>query len=90
LDDAASKAKVKAKERAYSTEPIEGTDDFSMMQITANFEGTYGDLINFINLLDKSDKLIVIESLGATPQQGSDILNVQFKLDAFVREEQGA
>ena len=90
LDEAAAKAKIKGKERSYSFEPIEGTDVFSMMQVTANFEGTYADLINFINLLDKSDKLIVIESLGATPQQGSDLLNVQFKLDAFVREDAGA
>jgi hypothetical protein len=58
-----------------------------MMQITANFEGLYPDLIHFINLLDKSDRLLIIESLNATPQQSGGRLNVQLKLDTFVRED---
>ena len=49
---------------------MDGSDTLEMMQISANFEGTYPDLIHFVNLLDKSDRLLVIESLNATPQQG--------------------
>ena len=56
-----------------------------MMQISANFEGMYPDLIHFINLLDKSDRLLIIESLNATPQQSGGRLNVMLKLDTFVR-----
>ena len=49
--------------------PVDGSDTLDMMQISANFEGLYPDLIRFINLFDKSDRLLIIESLNATPQQ---------------------
>jgi Tfp pilus assembly protein PilO len=87
LNDAATKAKVRPKESAAGFEPIEGSDTLSMMQISANYEGAYPDLIQFVNLLDKSQRLLIIESLNATPQQGSALLNVTLKLDTFVRED---
>ena len=39
-----------------------------------------------MNLLDKSNRFLIIEGLGATPQQGSSLLNVTLKLDTFVTE----
>src|SRR5947209_4097478 len=87
LTKAASDTHIRSKESAYATEPVEGSDTLTMMQISANYEGSYTDLIHFINLLDKSDSLLIIESLSATPQQGSGVLNVTLKLDTFVRED---
>ena len=55
---------------------MEGSDTLDMLQISANFEGTYPDLVHFVNLLDKSDGLLIIESLNATPQQNAGKLNV--------------
>jgi len=83
----AGESKIAPKETAYSTEPIDGSDDLLMMTISAGFEGSYGDLIHFINLIDRSDNLLIIEGLGATPQQGSKALSVTLKLDTFVRED---
>lgn len=83
----ASEAKIASKEVSYAIEPVEGSDNLSMMQISAGFEGSYGDLIRFINLIDRSDNLLIIEGLGATPQQGSKLLSVTLKLDTFVRED---
>jgi hypothetical protein len=57
------------------------------MQITANFEGDYGSLIRFVNLIDKSNRLLIMESLNATPQQGATKLNVMMRLDMYVRED---
>lgn len=88
LTKAANDSHLKPKESAYGIEPIEGSDTLSMMQISANYEGSYTDLIHFINLVDKSDSLLIIEGLGATPQLGSGVLNVTFKLDTFVREDE--
>jgi hypothetical protein len=69
-------------------EPIEGSDDLAMMIITGNYEGTYADLMEFINRLDRSSRLLIIESLNATPQQGgAGVLTVNMKLDAFVRHD---
>jgi hypothetical protein len=90
LNDLASQTKVTPKEGAYSIEPIEGSDTLEMMQLSVNYEAAYPDLIRFVNLLDKSDRLLVVESLNATPQQGGAKLNVMLKLDTFVREDGSA
>ena len=87
LNELAMLAKVTAKESANSIEPVDGSDTLDMMQITANYEATYGDLVRFVNLVDKSERLLVMESLNATPQQGGNKLNVMIKLDTFVVED---
>lgn len=87
LGQAAETSKIKPREYAYSTEPIEGSDTLSMMTITANFDGAYRDVLNFVHELDKLPRLLIIESLTAAPQQGSNLLNVSMKLDTFVRED---
>jgi hypothetical protein len=84
LEQVANQAKVTQKETAYVIEPVEGSDTLEMMQIAANYEGAYADLIHFVNLADKSNHLLIIESLNATPQLGGAKLNVNLKLDTFV------
>jgi hypothetical protein len=84
-------AKVIPKETAYAWVPVEGSDTLQMMQITANFESTYGNLVRFVNMIDKADRLLIIEGLNATPQQGgAKLLNVMMKLDTFVVEDGAA
>lgn len=90
LSQVASEAKVTPKESALAIQPVDGSDTLKMMQISYNFEATYADLIHFINLMDKSDRLLIIEGLNATPQQGGTRLNVMMKLDTFVLEDGSA
>ena len=90
LNDLAGQAKVASRDSAFALDAVDGSDTLDMMQISANFEGLYPDLIHFINLLDKTDRLLIIESLNATPQQTGGRLNVTLKLDAFVREDGSA
>jgi hypothetical protein len=87
LTSAANKAQIKERDSAQTTEPIEGSDSLSMMTITANFEGTYNNLVSFIGELDRSGQLLIIESMTAAPQQGSNTLTVSLKIDAFVRDD---
>jgi len=87
LTAAAAKAQIKERDRAQTTEFIEGSDSLAMMTITANYEGTYRNLLNFINELDHSGQLLIIESMSAAPQQGSNTLTVSMKIDAFIRED---
>jgi hypothetical protein len=87
LTAAASKAQIKERDRAQTTEFIEGSDSLSMMTITANYEGTYRNLLNFIGELDHSKQLLIIESMNAAPQQGSNILTISMKIDAFIRDD---
>lgn len=88
LNELAAQAKVTPKEASIVFEPVDGSDTLDRMQITANFEATYADLIRMVNLIDKSKRLLVMESLNATPQQGPGArLNVMLKLDTFVVED---
>jgi type II secretory pathway component GspD/PulD (secretin) len=87
LVSAASQAKIQQREQAYTQEPIEGSDTLSMMSITAAYEGTYAELLRFVHEIDKSPRLLIIESLTASPLQGSDKLTVSMKLDTLVRDD---
>lgn len=89
LGDAAQQSQIKPREISYSTEPIEGSDTLSMMTITASYEGTYQNLMSFVHEIDRSPGLLIIESLNAAPQTGSNTLGVTLKLDTFVREDAG-
>jgi len=84
---AADEAKIKPKEHAYATEPIEGSDTLSMMSISANYEGTYANLMRFVHELDRSPRLLIIEGLNAAPQATGGTLNISMKIDTFVRED---
>ena len=88
LADLAAQAKVTPKEASIVFDPVDGSDTLDRMQITANFEGSYVDLIHLVDLIDKTKRLLVLESMNATPQQGVNAkLNVMLKLDTFVIED---
>jgi len=84
---AAEQSKITPREHAFSTEPVEGSDSISMMSITANYEGSYNDLLHFVHEIDRSPRLLLIESLNAAPEAGAGKLTVSMKLDTFVRTD---
>jgi type IV pilus assembly protein PilO len=86
LSRAAKDAGIRPKEHVFLFEPVEGSDTISMMTINANYEGTYADLRQFIHKLDQSERFLILDSLGAAPQQGTGLLNIVVKLNAFVEE----
>src|ERR1051326_2387470 len=86
LINLAKDAQMKPKESTWAVEPIEGSDTLSTMTVSQNLEGTYAQLIHFINALDKSSRLLVVESLQATPQSAGP-LNVVLKVQTYVRED---
>ena len=71
LDAAAERPRSSRANTPTRLEPIEGSDTLSMMSITANYEGTYADLMRFVHELDRSPRLLIIEALNAAPQQGA-------------------
>ena len=90
LGEAARRSHLRERENAFGIEPVEASGDLSMMTITANYEGTYRELMAFVREVDHSPLLLVIESLNAAPQSGTNTLLVSMKLDAFVREDGSA
>jgi len=89
LVNAAKRANIKFKEHSYITEPIEGSEDLTMMSITGAYEGSYADLLHYINEIDRTKRLLIIENLTAQPQQGTGgVLGVSIRFDTFVKEKQ--
>ena len=90
LDRAAQEAGVKPRDRSAELNAIEGSDTLQMMSISAGYEGSPAALEKFVNLLDKSPRFLIIESMQAAPQQNGQVLTVTVKLDTFVKEAPGA
>jgi type IV pilus assembly protein PilO len=68
-------------------DPIEGSQDLDVLSVSLNLEGTYPQLLRFVNLLDRSPRFLLIETLTVTPRAKSDILTVNVKLDTFVKDD---
>lgn len=91
VDELATMAKrsgVQVKEHSFNEDPVEGSDELSMLSVNGNYEGTYADLLHFLREIDKAPRLLIIESLAASPQQGSGVLNINLRINTFVREAQ--
>lgn len=86
LDQLARLAGVRQKEGSYLFEPVEGSENLSLMTITVGYEATYPQLLELLNLLDRSPRLLIVSDLQAAPQSSGGALNVTIKLHAFVRE----
>ena len=85
VDKMAVDSGMKPKESAYSLDPVDGSDTIQRLSISQNFEGSYESLTKLINMLDKSPRFLIIESLQAQPQSNG-ALSLTLKLDTFVRE----
>jgi len=86
LSQMARQSGLHPKEAAFAFEPIDGSDTLTMMTVSAGYEGAYQNVTQFLNLLDRSPRFLIIESLQASPQQTAAMLNVSLKFNAFVRE----
>jgi hypothetical protein len=83
---AATDAGVQILNASYDLQSLEGSSSLQMLTVTAGYEGNYQSLTKLINLLDKSRRLFIIESMQtAVPQQNGQKLTIQLKIDAFIR-----
>jgi type IV pilus assembly protein PilO len=87
LNHMAETAGVKMRDSTINPERIEGSNSLSQLTITSGYEATYPNLLKFVNLLDRSQRFLIIESLTAAPQSGTGNLIVSIKLDTFVRDD---
>jgi len=66
----AQDAGVKVGTESFAQEEIEGSATLHMLSTQVNLEGSYSNLTKFVNLLDKSQRFLIIESMQASaPQQ---------------------
>ena len=86
----AQQAGVTPKGSVTNMEPVEGSETLWQMTISEIYEGQYAQLAKLVNLLDKSDRFLIISNMVATPKSNSNILTVNLRLDTFVRAEPGS
>lgn len=89
LKEAARKAGVKAEQQTFIFQPIEGSDTLTMMDISGNYQGVYLDMVKFINLIDHSRRFLILDTLKAAPERKAGVLNMNFKMNAFVVRRPG-
>lgn len=85
LGEASREAGVEMRETNYNSDEIEGAAEFGMVSISANFRGGYENLVKLLNRLDRSEKFLIVERLGAAPREDGG-LQISMRIDAFVRD----
>jgi hypothetical protein len=92
LNRTAKEAGIRPMQRTTQLQAIEGSDALSMVTVIAGYEGTYAGIKKFVELIDKSPRFLIIDTMAvASPQtQSGQLVNVNLKLDAFVRGAPGA
>ncbi|MGA8029789.1 MAG: hypothetical protein WB992_21815 [Bryobacteraceae bacterium] len=83
----ASASGLQQRDWVSSEEPIEGSSDLSLLNMTANFEGSYDNLMHFVYESDRSPMLLMLEQLQAAPQQKGGRINASVRFQAIIREE---
>jgi hypothetical protein len=58
-----------------------------MVSLSVSFEGPYPNLLKFVNLLDRSKRFLIIESLVAAPLPDGKTLSTMVKINTFVRND---
>ena len=88
LNQTAKDSAVKMGHATFDRQPVEGSSTLVKQTITIGFEGTYGNLVKFIHLVDKSPRFLIIESLqvAAPQQQGGQSLSVTLKIIAYIKD----
>jgi type IV pilus assembly protein PilO len=96
LDRVAKEAGLKPGPSLRGEEATEGSETLSMVSVSAGYEGSYAALRKFVELLDKSPRFLIIETLSLVApqqqqaQQTGQTVSVTVKLDAWVRAAPGA
>jgi Tfp pilus assembly protein PilO len=88
LNSTAEKAGIRPMgDNSYNFEAIEGSDNLAMMTVNGSYQGTYADLIEFVNAIDRSPRFLTIDRLQASPAQAPGTLSISLRLNVFVRGE---
>ncbi len=87
LGAASAEAGIEIRETSYAVQPIEGSENYGILAVNANFRGRYENLVQLLFRLDGSDLFFIIGSLGVTPRDegNSSELQINMRFDTFVR-----
>jgi hypothetical protein len=77
---------LEERDAIFTEEPIEGTADLTLLTTTANYEGSYDNLMRFLYQVDKSRMLLMLDNLQAAPQQKGGQINTAIRFQTIVQE----
>jgi len=77
---------LQEKDAGFTEEPIEGTADLSLLNIKANYEGTYPSLMRFLYESDQSPMLLMLDTLTATPQQKDGQISTEIRYQVVIQD----
>lgn len=86
LEKLTQEAGVQQRDGVFTEEPIEGSTDLTLLNLSVNLDGTYSDLMHFLYGVDHAPSLLILDSLNAAPQQGTERLNLAVKFLTIMRE----
>ena len=86
LDAIESGAGIRSRGKNFTVDAIEGTDEYQLLTIDAGYEGTFADLVEFVSAVDRSERLLILDSLQVAPARDDLSLQVQAKMFAFVKQ----
>jgi len=78
---------LQARDSVNTEEPIEGSDNLSLLNVAARFDGTYAQFLKFLYEVDKSPMLLMLDSLGATPQQNSGHITADLRFQTIIKDD---
>jgi Tfp pilus assembly protein PilO len=80
---------LEERDGVFTEEPIEGTADLSLLNITANYQGSYDNLMHFLHEADRSPMLLMLDNLQAAPEQKGGQIDVSIRFQAVIRDDTG-
>lgn len=83
----AEKSGLRPRDHSFELQPIEGSGTLELMNVTGNYEGSFANLVEFVNAVDRSPRFLTIERLQASPLQTQGSLTVNLRINVFVRRE---
>lgn len=86
LDAIEAGAGIRSRGKNFTVDAIEGTEEYQLLTIDAGYEATYADLVEFVSAVDRSERLLILDSLQVTPARDDLALQVQAKMFAFVKQ----
>jgi len=83
----AQDAGLQERNAVFTEEPIEGTDDLSLLNIAVEFQGSYSSFTKFLYDADRSPMLLMLDALQASPQQQKPgEIDTSARFQAIIRE----
>lgn len=77
---------LQERDAVFSEEPIEGTDDLSLLNVKANYEGPYPSVMRFLYETDRSPMLLMLDSLTAAPEQRNGQISADIRFQVVIED----